>query len=151
MLKNVKSRFLGKTKIALLIYMVFAVFTVSTFGNDLLTDTQLRNRDAVVKSLLMGINSENYGLRTSSAYMIGELKISEAVIPLLKMLKNASSEEARIMAAVALFKIGDARGIYAVKQAIRFDDSPRVSKMCEKIYNCYCYENVNQEIVIAGL
>lgn len=150
MLQNKKSRSTGKSKIALLVLMIFAVFTVSTFGNDLPTTTELKNREGVVKSLLMGIKSDNYGLRTSAAYMVGELKISEAVIPLLRMLRDESSEEARIMAAVALFKIADARGIYAIKQAIRFDDSLRVSKMCEKIYNCYYYEKNSHELVLTA-
>lgn len=147
MLQNTKSRLQGRSKIALLVLMIF---TVSTFGNNLPTTSELRNREAVVKSLLMGIKSDNYGLRTSAAYMVGELKISEAVIPLLRMLRNEKSEEARIMAAVALFKIADARGIYAIKQSIRFDDSPRVSKMCEKIYSCYCNEKNTQELLLTA-
>jgi hypothetical protein len=35
------------------------------------------------------------------------------------MLKNETNEEARIMAALSLYKIGDARGIFAVKQSIQ--------------------------------
>jgi hypothetical protein len=123
-----------------IIFIICFVFAFSNFGNSLPTNKQLKHKDAVLKSLLMGVNSENYGLRTSSAYMLGELEFSESVIPLMKMLRNEENEEARIMAAVSLFKIGDARGIFAVKQAIRFDDSERVRKMCEKIYNTFRFE-----------
>jgi hypothetical protein len=35
------------------------------------------------------------------------------------------------MAALSLFKIGDERGLFAVKQAIKFDDNDQVKKMCE--------------------
>ncbi len=52
----------------------------------------------------------------------------------MRMLRNAEPEDARIMAALSLIKIGDARGIYAVKQAIRFDESERVRKMCAIFY-----------------
>ena len=124
-----------------IIFIICFVFAFSTFGNSLPTNKQLKHKDAVLKSLLMGVNSENYGLRTSSAYMLGELEFLESVIPLMKMLRNEENEEARIMAAVSLFKIGDARGIFAVKQAIRFDDSERVRKMCEKIYNTFRFEH----------
>lgn len=117
--------------------LIILLFTISAFGNQAPANTQLKNRDTVVKSLLIGINSDNYGLRTSSAYVIGELNLSEAVIPLMRMLRNETNEEARIMAALSLYKIGDARGIFAVKQAIRFDESPRVRKMCERIYYSY--------------
>lgn len=133
-----------------IILIICTVFSFSTFGEQPPTGKQLKNRKAVVKSLLIGLASENYGLRTSAAYMTGELQIKEAVIPLLRMLKSEPNEEARIMAAVSLFKIGDARGIFAVKQAIRFDESSRVSKMCEKIYHCYCSEKQNDEILVAG-
>ena len=138
------------SKLLWVIFIICTVFTLSTFGNNLPLNKQLKNRDAVVKSLLIGINSDNYGLRTSSAYLIGELKLSEAVIPLMRMLKNEIHEEARIMAALSLFKIGDARGIFAVKQAIRFDESQRVSKMCERLYCAYKSDLKNQEILLAG-
>lgn len=133
-----------------IIFIICTVFSLSTFGNNLPTKQQLKNRDAIVKSLLVGINSDNYGLKTSSAYMIGELKLSEAVIPLMKMLKNETHEEARIMAALSLFKIGDARGIFAVKQSIRFDESQRVSKMCERLYCAYIFGQNNQDLLLAG-
>lgn len=134
-----------------IIFIICTVYTISAFSNQSQAGKQLKNRKSVVESLLIGIASENYGLRTSSAYMMGELQLNEAVIPLMRMLKNESSEEARIMAAVSLFKIGDARGIYAVKRAIQFDASSRVSKMCEKIYNSYLQEKRTKEIVFAGI
>ena len=90
-----------------------------------------------LKSLIQGINSDNFGLKVSSAQRLGELKISEGVIPLMSMLRNDDDERARIAAALALIKIGDARGLFAVKQAAKFDDSERVRAMCEKFYLSY--------------
>lgn len=139
-----------KKKHMWIIFIVCLVFTISAFGNNLSVREQLKNRKAVVKSLLQGVYSENYGLRTSAAYQLGELQLSEAVIPLMKMLRNENNEEGRIMAALSLFKIGDARGIFAVKQAIRFDKSLRVSKMCERIYSAYLTEQTDHETLLAG-
>ena len=65
------------------------------------------------------------------------LKSDEAVIPLMKILKNDENEEARIMAALSLLKIKDSRGIFAIKQAIQFDESERVRKMCSIFYQDY--------------
>lgn len=95
------------------------------------------NRGVVVQNLLNGINSENQGLKLSSAYFLGQYKSSEAVIPLLSILKNDKSEESRIMAALSLIKIGDLRGIYAIKQAVKFDSSERVRKLCQVFYSDY--------------
>lgn len=94
-------------------------------------------KQSTVESLMMGLKSENLGLRNNSAYMIGELKLSKAVIPLLNILHTEKNEELRISAALALYKIGSPIAIHAVKQAIRFDDSERVSKLCASFYNEY--------------
>ena len=65
------------------------------------------------------------------------MKADEAVIPLMKILKSDDNEESRIMAALSLIKIGDLRGIYAVKQAIKYDQSERVNKLCLNFYRDY--------------
>ncbi len=102
----------------------------------MLTQTEFEKFE---KNLLMGIKSDNYGLKASSTYILGELRSERSVIPLMSVLHNGE-EGARILAALSLYKIGDSRGIYAVKQAARFDDSERVRKQCEKFYYEYVLE-----------
>jgi HEAT repeat protein len=102
-------------------------------------------KDNTVETLIMGLNSDNIGLKSGSAYMIGELQISEAVIPLLKILHTEKNEDLRIAAALALYKIGSPVAIYAVKQTIKFDDSERVSKLCTNFYNEYLRNKLNDE------
>jgi HEAT repeat protein len=93
--------------------------------------------DTAILSLLTGLESDNLGLKTSCAYLLGELEVSEAVIPLMKILKGDMNEQARISAALALYKIGTPLSIYAVKQAIKFDESERVSKLAKYFYRNY--------------
>lgn len=81
-----------------------------------------------------GVESDNAGLRLSSTLFLGEMKSDEAVIPLMKVLKSCEDEACRIAAALSLTKIGDSRGIYAVKKAAIFDESPRVRDLCWKFY-----------------
>jgi hypothetical protein len=90
-----------------------------------------------ISSLINGLNSENLGLKSSCVYMIGELKISTAVIPLMKILREDEKEDLRIVAALALYKIGSPMAINAVKQSIKFDNSNRVKKHCASFYNEY--------------
>ena len=101
--------------------------------------------ESLEQNLINGINSENEGLKTSAAYYLGEMKSSKAVVPLLKMMHNEKSEGARIMAALSLLKIGDDRGIYAIKQNCKFDESTKVRKMCELFYSNYLQEQKNQK------
>ena len=88
-------------------------------------------------NLLIGLQSDNLGLRESAAYMLGELQSDKAVIPLMKMLRDDQRESTRIVAALALCRIGDARGVYAVKRATRFDESTLVQQRCAWFYQQY--------------
>jgi len=87
-----------------------------------------------VESLLNGINSENVGLKTSAVSVSGKIKETKAVIPLMRLLKSSDDERVRIQAAVSLHEIGDARGMYAIQRAIRFDSSERVKRICKLLY-----------------
>ena len=90
--------------------------------------------DQIEETLLAGIESSNKGLVVSSAQILGELNSDKAVIPLMKILHSNINDETKIAAALSLYKIGDARGIFAVKQAAKYDDSERVRKMCGNFY-----------------
>ena len=90
-----------------------------------------------IPNLLVAVQSENRGLQESAAYLLGEFKCEEAVIPLMAILRGSEYESAREVAALALCRIGDARGVYAVKRAVTFDGSPRVRARCAWFYNQY--------------
>ncbi len=90
-----------------------------------------------VENLLIGLNSENDGLRRSPAFILGEIKSDEAVIPLMRALKSGTDERTQIVAALSLCKIGDARGVFAVKQEVRFSENDKVKNSCSWFYNQY--------------
>jgi hypothetical protein len=90
-----------------------------------------------VKSLLQGLQSDNLGLQAGCTYMLGELCCGKSVIVLMDILHNNPSEELRILAALSLYKIRDSRGMFAIKQEMKFDESERVRRMCEKFYRAY--------------
>jgi hypothetical protein len=115
--------------------LILAIVAISTITASVIPKTNVKITQNTVASLIEGLNSQNLGLKSSSAYMIGELQLSEAVIPLLKILHQDKNEEMRIAAALALYKIGSPIAIHAVKQAIRFDESERVSKLCASFYS----------------
>jgi HEAT repeat protein len=114
--------------------VLFAFVSIGFASSKVLISSKKTDHKAAIANLLVGLNSDNYGLRTSCAFMLGELKASQAVIPLMKMLHSEKSDDARIVAALSLYKIGNPIGIFAVKQAGRFDDSERVRKMCSNFY-----------------
>lgn len=121
------------------IKLFFAILFLSTVlvAQDNNIGNKVCSYDNIEKSYLSGFFSDNLGLRISSAYFLGEIKSSMAVIPLMEMLRNSESEEERLIAALSLTKIGDERGIYLLKYQSEFSDCERVRCMCEKFYNAY--------------
>jgi HEAT repeat protein len=115
--------------------VILFFFVITTYGFDKSSIQNTETKEAAITNLMIGLHSNNFGLRTSCAYMLGEIRAEQAVIPLMKMLRTEKNEDARIVAALSLYKINDSRGIFAVKQAIKFDDSERVRKLCFNFYN----------------
>jgi len=99
--------------------------------------------EACFKTLEQGLNSDNDGLKAGCIYMVGEMRCQRSVVALLKILHNNQSEELRILAALSLYKIGDSRGIFAIKKAITYDESKRVQQMCELFYRATLQRETN--------
>ena len=118
-------------------YLLGLVLLLVTLTGDSFA-SNLTKRDSAIKrgeqNLLIAINSDNFGLKSSAAQILGDIKSEKAVIPLMKMLKSSDDENLRIVAALSLYKIQSAMGMFAVRQAIRFDESARVRKMCLNLY-----------------
>lgn len=129
-------------------------------ANDMRKELGDAKYDRAVQNLLVGIGdgNTNAGLRRSSIYMLGQLESKEAVIPLMRILHSCPDESSRTAAAWALCQIGDGRGEFAVKQAVRFDESSKVKMHCAWYYNLYIsdgtfafYPSVNAPTEIAEL
>ena len=136
--------------------LILFLLVATSYGLNKESIKNPETRKSAIVNLLIGIQSDNYELRTSSAFMLGEIRAEEAVIPLMRMLKNEEYDNARIVAALALYKIDNPRGIFAVKQAIRFDGSERVKKMCSNFYqetlkervSTINFDNIDSEVAI---
>lgn len=125
-------------KKSLLISVIFTtviLFNANFYSQPVPKRSTQINENQILENLLIGMKSCNKGLCASSTYLLGELCSSKGVIPLLSLLHNAECEEIRILAALSLCKIGDERGIYAVKRAGIYDGSERVKKLCNLFYN----------------
>jgi HEAT repeat protein len=122
-----------------LLYFVLGLLAVSTgfaFAGEEEMIALSVDRDATVARLLSKMNQCSTKEMQSLACILGEGKVTEAVIPLMSMLHNGT-EDCRVVAALALSRIGDARGTFAVKQAARLDESPRVRLVAAWFYETY--------------
>jgi len=112
------------------IVLFLLVFAVNTFASSKTSCTY----EDIENNLIVGVKSDNAGLRISSAYYLGEIKSEKSVIALMKILKSSSNEEERIMAALSLTKINSELGNFAVQRRAIFDDSQRVRRLCNIFY-----------------
>ncbi|MCF8240489.1 MAG: hypothetical protein K9J16_03820 [Melioribacteraceae bacterium] len=123
-------------------------------GGEAAKKSSTLTKEIIEANYLAGLSSDNCGLRNSCAYFLGEMKSEKAVIPLMKMLRTNDNVCARLVAALALIKIGDERGVYLVKRTGELDDDQRLARMCEQFYKAYQFEKSdspgNQEFRIAA-
>jgi hypothetical protein len=95
------------------------------------------DKELIEENLFIGIASDNLGLQRGCALMLGKIQSNRAVIPLMNVLHTNADENTRVAAAWALCKIGDARGVYAVRMAVKYDDCMKVQATC-----AWYYENL---------
>ena len=136
-----------KRKTILFAVSLLLLLTIQILPQEI-ADPNISAKEACVKTLLEGLNSNNRGLQAGCTYMLGELCCNRSVIALLDVLHNNPSEELRILAALSLYKIGDSRGIYAIKQSIKFDKSDRVKRICQKFYGVYMQKESSSEVEV---
>ena len=138
-----------KSRIILFAVSLFLLLSFQILPQEI-ADQNLMPKEACIKTLLEGLNTDNRGLQAGCTYMLGELCCERSVVTLLDVLHSNPSEELRILAALSLYKIGDSRGLYAIKQAIKFDESDRVSRLCEKFYGAYMKKESGSQIEVAA-
>jgi len=127
------------------IIILILLFAFVTYSQDTIKVVNRITNADIDQNLIVGVKSDILGLKVSASYYLGERKSSSGVIPLMHVLRSDESPEARIMAALSLFKIGDETGIFAIKRAIEFDENEQVKNMCAIFYQMYISEKSEKE------
>lgn len=125
--------------------ILFALLTVQIASAKSTAFTD-KEKSLIVDNLTKAITSENTGLQTSGALVLSDLinksylegsDASKAMIPLLKILRSDKSEMERIVAAVALYQLGNAIGIYQLRGIALFDSNKKLANICKNLYYSY--------------
>ena len=128
--------------------IVLSSLLFTTSAQDLKFSAEKKSE--IVDNLNNGIVADNSGLNASSANVLYDLideqylvsdDGSKAMIPLLRLLDNGKTDEVRIAAALALYKLGNGIGIYRLRGIAIFDDNEKVSSVCKNLY--YSYHKIN--------
>lgn len=83
--------------------------------------------------LIKSLKDDNVGVRSSAAQLLGERKVEAAVDPLVKMVKSEDNSGARIVAAMALYQIGDEKVLPTLKTVATNDKNKTVRRVVSAI------------------
>jgi len=122
-----------KKTIVLLALLLVVVYAIPATAQEYFLPPNA-NKALIEDNLFIGLAYDNLGLQRSCALMLGEIQSTRAVVPLMGVLHNSTDENLRVAAAWALCKIDDARGVYAVKMAVKYDESAKVKTTCAWYY-----------------
>jgi hypothetical protein len=131
---------IGKVNLTIIMAAFLITLSISTTGHCGTKDSTIQANS--MKSLINGINSQNFGLAQSSIYLAGYYGYVWAVDPLINILNDSSKEtNLRVLAAYSLYMIDNETGIQAVKNASINDMNYILKGTCEFIYNKYINNN----------
>jgi len=92
-------------------------------------------------NLIMGIHSENEGVRKSAIYFAGKYKVEETAGVLIAQLNNEENASIRVLIALALFEMDSKEGLDAVRKLSVNDDNLKVRRMAAFIYKEFVNSN----------
>jgi len=121
-------------KILSIVLISALLFSATTFAGQEIDPVVKAKFKIIEANLLVGLKSDNEGLRISCAYFLGEMKSEKSVIELMQILRDDESYAARIVAALSLIKIGNTQAVYMVQRTSLFNEFEGVRKMSEKFY-----------------
>ena len=83
--------------------------------------------------LINALKDKNIGVRASAAQLLGDRRVQEAIKPLIKMLKSEKDYACRIIAAKALYDIGDPKVLPLLKKVAKKDKNKTVRRVVTAI------------------
>jgi hypothetical protein len=117
------------------VLVIGLLLTNSIFAQNSLSEFT-KNKYAL-DNLIMGIHSENEGVRKSTIYFAGKYKVSETAQDLINQLNREDNASIKILIALALFEMDSKEGLEAVKKLSLSDKNDKVRRMASFIYNEY--------------
>lgn len=97
---------------------------------------------AIQENILRNLEHRVTNIRANSLQLLIDLRLSHpeidlqfAQLPVMRILKQDDHEGLRILAAVALYHIGDRRGRFAVQRRALYDPSARVAQQCSRLFS----------------
>ena len=94
-----------------------------------------------VKSIIMGIKSDNEGLRKSAIFYAGQYKLEGTVDCLIEEFQEEKDSSTKILIALSLYKIGNPIAIDYMKDMVSNEKNAKVKDLLTAIYNDFVVAN----------
>lgn len=117
---------------SLTVVMVIVLLTGS-ISNGQTASAELKKHKRMIENLIIGIQSPNEGVKRECIYYAGKYEFTEAVDVLIDVLKGEKNPKNRALIALALYRIGDEKGIQAVYDAASTETDAKVKRTCNAI------------------
>ena len=127
--------------------ILFFLLITDTFGQNQKLSEVSKHKYAL-QNLVMGIQSENAGVRESSIYFAGQYRFIDTEDALLKQLKVEKESDIKVLIGLALFRMNSEKGMFELKKLASKDENPGVRRMSSAIYNEYLVNNSNRTAVV---
>lgn len=101
------------------------------------TLTEFTQHKYALDNIIMGIHSENEGVRKSAIYFAGKYKVKETAQDLIDQLSKEGNASIKILIALSLFEIDSKEGLEEVRKLSLNDNNQKVRRMAAFIYNEY--------------
>lgn len=124
----------------ILVAVLFFLLVSNSFGqNQKIAD--LSKHKYALQNLIMGIQSENDGVRESSIYLAGQYRFIDTEDALIKQLKVERRSDIKVLIGLALFRMNSEKGMNELQRAALRDKDQHVKNMSQAIYNEYLVIN----------
>mgnify|MGYP001198501356 CR=1 FL=1 len=90
-----------------------------------------------IATLVMGIKSNNEGLRKSAIYLAGKNQITEVITVLSEEFKNESKAEVKYLIAISLFKINTKESIDSACALCRYENNSKFKLIGNQINSAF--------------
>lgn len=131
-----------KVYFILVVILVFFLVTDSFGQNKKISD--LSKHKYALQNLVMGIHSENNGVRESAIYLAGQYRFIDTEDALIEQLKVEKKSDIKVLIGLALFRMSSEKGMNELQRLASKDENSRVRRMSQAIYNEYLVSNSNR-------
>lgn len=140
-----KTRILHSTEkfYFVLVTILFLLLVSNSFGQ-IKQVADLTDNKYALQNLVMGIHSENSGVRESAICFAGEYRFIETEDELIKQLKVEKESDIKVLIGLALYRMNSEKGMNELQVLAESDLNPKVRRMSKAIYNEYLVNYTNR-------